>query len=54
MLGVNQRAELGRRVERVADADVARARGDRLDDPLIQRLLDEQPRAGCTALAVHA
>ena len=54
VLGADQRPELGVRVERVADADVRRALGDRRDELLVERALDEQPRARRAALAVHA
>ena len=50
---MDQRSELGARIERVADADVARPLGDRSDDAVVERPLHEQARAGRAALSVE-
>ena len=53
MLGVNKRAEFGRLLERVSNPDPPGARGDRLDDLLVGRRLDEQARARRAPLPVQ-
>ena len=53
VLGPDQRAELGSRIERIPGPDFPRPVGHSRDDLLVERLLDEQPRSRRAALTVH-
>ena len=50
LLGADERPDLGRLVGRVADLDGAGRLGEQLDDPLVDRALDEDPAPGAAVL----
>ena len=51
LLEADERPDLGLVVRRVADDDLPRRLGEQLDDLLVDRALDEDPRAGAAVLA---
>src|ERR1700728_3815950 len=54
MIGVDESTELGLRVARWPEPDVAGAPGHRLHDLVVDRPLDEEPRSRGAALPVEA